>query len=115
MSEESKDKTEQPLSGPFVTFATTTTIKGIPKVLNSDTQFLRFLWLCCVVIGLSVSIYLIYGILDSYFSYQTTMVIHEKMVNPEFPDVTVCKTNPAPRIKPKVRYITIIIGVSHYT
>ncbi len=77
-------------------FLKTTSVKGIGKVINARTSFLRLTWIVCVMFGLSMTAYLLSNIVLQYYEYGSTTSIKEirGTPGPPFPDITICKLNP---------------------
>ena len=77
----------------FLRFAKSTTIKGLPRIFNSETFFLRMLWAIAVTCGFTTAVFMVFCSLQDYFLYQTVINVRSEATNPPFPDVSVCKTH----------------------
>ena len=77
-------------------YAETTTVKGVPKVLKSQKLPLKILWFSAVVIGGSMAAYQLAILLIKYFQYPTTTKLKEVQDRPGYPDITLCNLNPLP-------------------
>ena len=75
-------------------YAETTTVKGVPKVLKSQKLPLKILWFSAVVIGGSMAAYQLANLLIKYFQYPTTTKLKEVQDRPGYPDITLCNLNP---------------------
>ena len=79
------------LKGELRRYARNSSVKGVPRILQSDNLFLKILWTTTVFIGLAVALYLVSQNLGEYFSYNAIVNIQEKRYQPAFPDISVCK------------------------
>ena len=57
------------------TFAQSTSIKGIPKAMKTDSLLLKCIWIIGTFIGLGVALFLLLLITLAYFRYDTVIEI----------------------------------------
>ena len=75
-------------------FLTTTTVKGIPKIILAKTRCLSMLWLTTFVFGALVGGYFVDQLLQGYFNHEV-IIITSRIVSPvTFPEITICNLNP---------------------
>jgi hypothetical protein len=91
-----QQKMDKSKSAPGFCFGclTSTSLKGIPKIVQSSTVFQRILWTLAIVIGTGVSVYNVWILLGSFFSYSASLNVVKTPRTATFPDVTVCNLNP---------------------
>lgn len=79
-------------------FCTSTSVKGIPRIVKSPTKGLSLMWTIAVMVCLALMLYQISTLLCEYFAYPKITVTSEKMLNTTdtgyFPDIVVCNVNP---------------------
>ncbi len=81
-------------------FAKTTSMKGVPKIMQSQRTIFRRLWIVAVMLLLSICIQQCYLILNEYFSYPKTTTLYEEAIPYDnldelnMPDVLLCNLNP---------------------
>ncbi|ELU12100.1 hypothetical protein CAPTEDRAFT_202195 [Capitella teleta] len=75
-------------------FCETTTLKGVARVVKTQSKVSRFLWIIAVLLGTGVAVYQFTELLLGYFSHNVSAQVHEIYTEPPFPDVTVCNLNP---------------------
>ena len=88
-------------------YARNSSVKGIPRILQSDNTFLKILWISTVLIGLTVASYLVSQNLAEYLSYNSVVNIHERTIKPTFPDVSVCKVG-------QITYYILVLWVNAF-
>lgn len=94
--EDKKKMDEQPNFKQHIKqFGTTTSIKGISKIIKSECLVLKVIWFVAVITGATIAIYFLSTLIVNYFSYAlyTKMSICNDCHAP-FPDITVCNLNP---------------------
>ncbi len=80
--------------------ASHTSLKGVARILKSDSVILKGLWLIGVVLFLTICGYQCYVIMEEYFSYPVLTTISDKNVKFEgenahaFPSIEVCNLSP---------------------
>jgi hypothetical protein len=72
-----------------------TTGHGIPRILESKNNFIRFLWLAAVLCSVGACAYMLYDGTSHYFSWNVVTTIKVIGESPSlFPVVTICPLNP---------------------
>ncbi len=74
-------------------FLTSTSVKGVGRVLNSGDWCLKGLWLLTVLFGAGMALYFLSKLFVVYLSKATTTSVSETQGNVPFPDITVCNLN----------------------
>ena len=75
-------------------FATTTTIKGLPKAIKAQTKCQFALWIFALFVGTSITAFQIYNVLRLFMDYGTIDQLSTSSKTAPFPDVTACNLNP---------------------
>lgn len=57
----------------LVKFFQTTSIKGVPRIINANVKYIRILWLVAVIVFLSLAIFQAYGLIYKYLEYITVI------------------------------------------
>ena len=71
-----------------------TSVRGIPRVLSARSTTLRALWILSTIAGFTTAVYLLVRILTLFLKYETfTNIKVCSNCTPDFPDVTVCYLN----------------------
>src|SRR5215469_413056 len=86
------------VSEAFKAFAQQTSVRGVPRVFNSNKPpIVRMLWLLGVFLSLSLLIWQITVTVNKYLKYPYTTVIEHSDIEemPTFPDVTICSLDNA--------------------
>ena len=78
----------------FRKYAESTSIRGVGRSLRTQDKRLRIIWICAVIISLSMTIWQLNKLFVKYFSYQTVSTMKEVYNGMKFPAVTVCNTSP---------------------
>ena len=82
-------------SHPIKTFLETTSVKGVPRMMKSQSVTLCLLWFTSVVLGAGIAAYFLAKLFILYFSYKVTVSIEEKHVTDiGFPSLTLCNLDP---------------------
>jgi len=71
-----------------------TSVRAIPRVLRTDDNGIRFLWILAIVTCAVLTMYQLSNVLMSYCSFSANVNIQQLQSNPHFPDVTACRVNP---------------------
>ena len=87
---------------PFMEFAVTTSVKGIPRAVKCRSKPMRLLWTVCIIGFLTAAILQATALTIDYFRYGTTTTIAEYRIDLRdrtkdrvyFPDVSFCNINP---------------------
>ena len=80
-------------------FCDTCSVKGVPKLMRARGPVRRTLWTSCVLLGAAMATYQSYILLKVYCDFETSTSVEFKKWMDNFPDVTICKTNPPPQIE----------------
>ena len=86
------------VSEAFKAFAQQTSVRGVPRVFNSNKPpIVRMLWLLGVLMCLNLLIWQVTVTVNKYLKYPYTSVIEHSDVSemPTFPDVTICSLDNA--------------------
>ncbi len=70
------------------TFLATTSIKGVPKILQSPSPVQKVLWFVAVLFGLTLCILQLYSLFHLFLDYKVTTVIQKVETPNYFPDIT---------------------------
>ena len=77
-------------------FAETTSVRGIPRVMKAKTRVTFFVWLVAVLTCAALLVWQLNVVLTRYFQYPINTLTVQAPVwqNPTFPDITICNTDP---------------------
>ena len=77
-------------------FAETTSVRGIPRVMNAKTRVTFVVWLDAVLTCAALLVWQLSVVLTRYFQYpvSTLTVQAPAWQTPTFPDITVCNLDP---------------------
>ncbi len=81
-------------------FATSTSMKGVPRILKSERKIFKCLWASAVVVLLFICGQQCYVILNEYFSYPKTISVYTQEMKfdgtdvLQMPNVVLCNLNP---------------------
>ena len=80
----------------FLKFCKKTSVRGIPRVVNSKSRIVSVFWLVAFLTCFAVMSWQITVIVSRYFQHQVNTVIVQapSWQKPLFPDVTACNLNP---------------------
>ena len=83
------------LKSVFLKRLASTTIHGLPRIVESKNPILRFIWLFCFMLSFGACIYYISSNMIEFFNYDETSQIQFVQESPVlFPAVEVCNSNP---------------------
>ena len=71
-------------------FASSTSVKGIGRIVKSDSIVLRICWILATTVFLGIALYQAIGQISSYYDYQTVIKVEEKRVWPNRFDIASC-------------------------
>ena len=82
-------------------FFSSSSMKGVPRAVSSETLCLRGFWTAAVLSLLFFACYQVYTLLASYFDYAVVTSFYEQSVHPNgfmptLPMITLCNRNPVP-------------------
>ena len=84
-----------PEAHPVKAFLETTSVKGVPRMMKSQSVLSRLLWGISVLSGATIAMFLLTKLFTLYFSHKVTMSITESaVVDGDFPSLTLCNLNP---------------------
>ena len=74
-------------------FAETTSVRGIPRVMKAKTRVTFVVWLVAVLTCAALLVWQLSVVLTRYFQYPVTTLTVQAPAwqNPTFPDITICK------------------------
>jgi hypothetical protein len=80
-------------------FSKTTSMRGVPRIVNADSWPLKFIWAAAVVALLCFALYQVYQLMTSHFNYDVYTSVQEYAFHPTkdkpvFPSLTLCNENP---------------------
>ena len=83
----------------FVRFCKSTSVKGIPRAINSTQRYIRITWLVAVVCFVTIGVFQTYAVISEYMQYPTFVFTREETIDdvthkPKVPSLTLCNENP---------------------
>jgi hypothetical protein len=99
MENKKTDKESMTLKGHLKDFGLRTSMKGVPRVLKSETKLLVSVWLIATICLASFLTWQVYNLLSRYFNYGVVTTTASLSMNDEelreyFPAVTLCNLYP---------------------
>ncbi|CAH1794933.1 unnamed protein product [Owenia fusiformis] len=90
-----KDKNASP-NEVLVKFMKTTSIRGLPRIVNSESKIWCVVHILVFLAALGLTLYMVQNILKEYFEYKvtTSVDLSRNTEDTHFPDVTLCNINP---------------------
>ncbi len=77
-------------------FLTTTSMKGVPRILKSSTTCLKVTWFIVVFVCFGINMYQCFLLLKNYYSYpiETVLSVKDTLETVDTPDIVICNANP---------------------
>ena len=83
----------------FIRFCKSTSVKGIPRAVNSPQPYIRITWLLAVAGFIVIGIFQTFSVMNEFLSYPTFVFTREETLDdtthkPKLPSLTLCNENP---------------------
>ena len=94
-------------------FAETTSVRGIPRVMKANSRVTFVVWLIAVLTCAALLVWQLSVLLTRYFQYpiSTLTVQAPAWQNPTFPDITICNLDPTIYPDTNANWVTSYVNV----